>query len=1044
MRSLSLCWVVGVLCAASALASENPPQTSESGLVALLVFDTSGHRLAGASVRAGQAIATTNAAGLAELTLPPGPHVLLLQPRSDVDATGEPQTNQIPITVQSNGVLDVIVTLDLHGRAVAVDLPEADPADITTPTTPRASPTRVILLHVTDALTGAPIGETRCFLRGGGLLGTTDDTGDARVPLPLGESTVSFVHAHYSARIITLSLAEDATRLDVELLPAASDLDELLVRAPHIDGSLSSAVQERREQKQVVEVIGQEQMKRAGDGDAAAALRRATGLTVVGGRYVYVRGLGERYSATLLDGASLPSPEPERRVIPLDMFPSRVLSSVMVQKTWSPELPGEFGGGAVLLRTRRLPERRFLEISLSGGGLMGSTFSNVPMGPSGALDALGIDDGTRALPSELRAASADQPLAEKNALSPGGYDPRQLERFGESLPRALSPSLKILPPSGGLSATLGQPISLPFGDGGVLGAASWSQDWQSNRIERQSFTVGSGGRLEPLEQGVVEATDRSMTIGALVGLGLDFSGPLSGHSIQSTTFLNRISDDEVRVREGFDRDVDTDVRATRMRWVERTLLSERLAGEHPLPLLESVLSWRYDGALALRDEPDLRELRYERDPTSGVYLLSDRPDGNQRLFSSLFDQGHDAEVSWRLPLPSFTAEPTMLTTGLAGSWKAREVDTRRYKFVFQGPTVSDAAVRSATPEEIFSPQHIGPDGLQLAEATRKTDNYSGAVGVGALYTKADVPLPFDLSLSGGVRIEAMHMGVTTFELFNAAAIPTVASLDTLDLLPALALTWSFLDDMQLRFGAASTVSRPEMRELSPAVFTDVTGGRSRYGNPELKPASIKHLDARWEWYLSTTDSISVAVFGKHFTSPIETVITSGSDQAITWANADSALNVGAELEFRVGLQVLHPMLEDFALGGNSALIWSQVTLPEDGIQTSRQRALEGQSPWVANIQLTWNRETWGSNASVLYNVAGPRISEVGVLGAPDVYELPLHRVDLVWSQALPWGLGLSLRGQNLLGSSTVKEQGGKLLERVEQGPQLSASISMKL
>ncbi|MCC6653521.1 MAG: TonB-dependent receptor plug domain-containing protein, partial [Candidatus Eisenbacteria bacterium] len=166
--------------------------------------------------------------------------------------------------------------------------------------------------------------------------------------------------------------------LAVSLEPAASELDELSVKAPYLEGALSSSVAERRTEKRVVEVLGAEEMGRAGDGDAAAALTRATGLTLVGGKYVYVRGLGERYSSTLLDGATLPSPEPERRVVPLDLFPTGVLSSVVVQKTWSPELPADFGGGTIALRTRRIPEEAFLQTSVSLGGVYGSTLSEAP------------------------------------------------------------------------------------------------------------------------------------------------------------------------------------------------------------------------------------------------------------------------------------------------------------------------------------------------------------------------------------------------------------------------------------------------------------------------------------------------------------------------------------------------------------------------------------------------------------------------------------------------------------------------------------------
>lgn len=1047
--------------AAAAPAAEEIPVDARA---VVLVFDEAGGRRTGVAVELGDAVGVTDEQGRAVFTAPPG-----LEPLR-VRLGGAAAVVAGDVRLVSGAVVDVILTLRADGSLVAADAPLADPAEVmagdsTTRSADHdtggardATGLHALTILVRDSLDGSAVEGARVFLKGGpsegGFLGATGADGRVGVRVPLGESTVSFIHPRYMARVVELKVADDASLLQVELAPASAELDEMTVRAPHIDGALSSAVAERREQKQVVEVIGADQMKRAGDGDAASALRRATGLTVVGGRYVYVRGLGDRYASTLLDGATLPSPEPEKRVVPLDMFPTGMLSGVVVQKTWSPELPGDFGGGTVLLRSRRVPERPFLDLSLGGSGMVGSTFMEAPMGPGGGLDWLGIDDGTRALPADLAAASADAPLAEKSTLLPGGYTSQQIERFGESLQRAYTPRDQLVLPSSSMQAAFGQPLALPWGELGVLGSLGYSQEAQTYSIERHTFTVGGGGALQPLDTGVISATDRSVALGGLLGVGLELTGPLAGHAIQSTTLLNRISDDETRVLEGYDRDVNADIRATRLRWVERTLLSQRLSGEHPLPFLSSRLEWRYGVALALRSEPDLRETRYDQDVSSGAFLLSDRPEGNQRLFSSLLDVGHDAEVSWRLPFSAPLAGlfPALhedgaqgrLRTGVAFATKSREVDTRRYKLLQKGPKVSDPALRAKSAEEIFSPENIGPDGFQLAEATRKTDNYTGSATTAALWATADVPLPFRLTLSGGARVEAAHTDVTTFELFNAAATPTVATLDTVDVLPALSLTWAFARDMQLRAAGALTVSRPELRELSPAVFTDVTGGRSRYGNPALQPGSIAHLDTRFEWYLSPTDSLSVAGFAKRFTSPIETVVTAGADQAITWENADSALNLGLELEARVGLGKLHPILDDLSVGGNGALIWSQVTLPEDGIQTSRERPLEGQSPWVANVQLGWDREAWGTSATLLYNVFGPRIREVGVLGAPDVYEQPFHQLDLVVGQALPWGLSLSLKAQNLLAPPVVVTQGGEVIERVERGQTFSASLGVKL
>lgn len=926
------------------------------------------------------------------------------------------------------------VVLSLVAATVPA-LAASEPAE--TPDAPLA-----VTLLARDADSGEALALVKVFLRGGGLLGETDAQGRLQVLLPPGAATLSFVRPRFSPRVAELVVAPGAA-LEVTLEPAASELDELAVRAPYLEGALSSSVAERRTEKRVVEVLGAEEMGRAGDGDAAAALKRATGLTLVGGKYVYVRGLGERYSSTLLDGATLPSPEPERRVVPLDLFPTGVLSSVVVQKTWSPELPADFGGGAIALRTRRIPDEAFLQASVSLGAVLGTTLTEAPMYRGGALDFLGIDDGTRALPTGLRAASEEQLIAEGNSLTGRGYSPAELEGFGESLQGVYTPVPTLLPPNGSLSVAGGDRWHFGPFDAGVVGAFGYSHELSHTSALRRQLLVGSGGALEVLDEGTLESVERNVGLGGLLGLALDGDG----WELSATTLVNRVSDDETKSYAGRDGDANTDIRVTRLRWVERMLHSERLAGAHELPLFDSVLEWRYAYSLASRAEPDERETRYDLDPSSGVYLLSDRPEGNQRLFSDLADHNHDAAVQWNVPV-SFSDDVKLATrSGLGVVLKSRTVDTRRYKLLHKGARTGDAALRAKPAEEIFSADNIAPDAFQLGETTRKTDNYGGDAMVGSAFVSADLDLPWHLALSGGARLEAAHVAVSTFEIFNAGATPSLATFETVDVLPALALSWGFADDMQVRAAGSLTVARPEMRELSPAIYTDVTGGRSRFGNPELSPTSIAHLDLRWEWYPKTdtgTDLVSVAAFAKHFEKPVETVITSGADMAVTYANAPSADDLGLEAEGRFGFGALHPFLAPFFVGGNGALLWSRVQLPDAGTATSRERALEGQSPWVANASLGYDDEDLGLSGTVLYNVFGPRIREVGALGAPDVIEEPFHQLDLVVGWQLPGGLALSAKAQNLLDGTMTMTQGDMVIEELRRGRAFTLSCSWKL
>jgi outer membrane receptor protein involved in Fe transport len=293
-------------------------------------------------------------------------------------------------------------------------------------------------------------------------------------------------------------------------------------------------------------------------------------------------------------------------------------------------------------------------------------------------------------------------------------------------------------------------------------------------------------------------------------------------------------------------------------------------------------------------------------------------------------------------------------------------------------------------------------------------------------------------------VEGSFQRVRTFELFNPDNAPVISKLETIDALPVVGTTWKFTKKMQLRLIYARTVSRPDFRELSPATFNDVTGGRQIFGNPDLKRAQLDNVDLRWEWYPRRKESISVAAFYKHFTNPIESVVVVSAQHSVTYENAKGAHNVGVELTARTGLGFIHNKARDFFIAGNAAFIWSRVILPEEsGIQTSNKRPLQGQSPFVVNIQAGYDNVVKGSAVMVLYNVFGKRIREVGALGAPDIWQQPFHQLDLVFKQKLGRGFSLSIKGKNLIDLPVRLTQGGETTETYRNGRAFSVGLSKK-
>jgi len=414
--------------------------------------------------------------------------------------------------------------------------------------------------------------------------------------------------------------------------------------------------------------------------------------------------------------------------------------------------------------------------------------------------------------------------------------------------------------------------------------------------------------------------------------------------------------------------------------------------------------------------------------------LSDRPEGNQILYSSLSDWNHDAGID----LTGRVLEgDTALTVsgGLAFTAKDRLVDTRRYKFESKGSDAGRPDVAAMEPEDAFAPEFIGPNGFQLEETTRQTDNYSALQRMGAAWVNADVNLHGKWRFILGGRLEHSVQAVTTYELFNPEQEPVVADLKTTDFLPSTAVSWTFADDMLLRIGYARTLNRPDFRELSPATFNDVTGGRETYGNPELQRAILDNVDFRWEWYPTPEESLSFGVFYKHFKDPIEEIVVVSAQHSITYENAEGADNFGMELDFRRSI----PWLSGLYAAGNVAVIYSRIQLADEGIQTDDRRALQGQSPYLTNLELGIDRDRW--DVALFWNMVGPRIMEVGAVGAPNIVEQPTASLDAMVGVGLGRGVSLTLRGKNLINPEHRLTQGDQTVESYREGWGLGLGVS---
>lgn len=953
---------------------------------------------------------------------------------------------EVPVVVGQSTLL--LLTVDGAGRTLGVDLqtPEGVGPILHRGDEPPAGASKKLAKPgfvagvIASSEDQSPVVGARVYVRGVDVEGITDAEGRFRIQVPAGEHMISIIHSSFassSSEGVSVQPAE-TTELSLELAPSVAELEDFVVVAPYIEGGVSAGIAEERQSAQVAEVIGSEQMSKSGDSNASAALRRVTGLTVVGGRFIYVRGMGERYSSTLLNGAQVPSPEPERRVVPLDLFPTSVLESVLVQKTYSADMPAEFGGGVVQLRTLSFPDEFLFKAGLRLGANSQTTLQKEIGYEGGGLDWLGRDDGGRSQPEAVVAAG--EPLRLSSRFSEGGFERSELLGFAQTFENNWNLTQRTAPPDLRANLTLGNSVKVLGLPIGFVGSAQYSSGWDRRvGVERNLGLGGDGSVTGAVRNYRTRRLNNTVGTSLMGSIGIELG---KGHTIRSNSLLLRNSDNGAIQFEGFNLDLDGDVRINNLLFVERQLFSQQVLGAHAFDSDgEFRLDWRVAISAANRDEPDRRGYQYDFGAT-GPYVLSQRQP-TRRFFSELTDDTRELGADLRVPVGLLGEAGALKLGGMLLS-RQREVGVAIYDFTWapSDELENPGLVRQAPLESILTPERIRSGSvIAFLEATSLDDPYAATQELQAGYASAEFSLGSAFKGLAGARVESSVQQVQTA---NQRQEGTRAEISNVDILPAVSLSLALSEEMQLRLAYGRTVSRPDFREQSQARFFDVENNQEGIGNPDLRRALLTHYDARWEWYFSGDESVSVAGFFKQFDGPIETIVSPGSSQRVTWANAQAAVNLGVELDARTRLGALG--LSDAYLGGNLTLIRSRVELdPEtSGTNTSQVRALEGQSPYVVNLQLGWDdtdEDGNGINASFLYNLFGRRIAGVGVEGLPDAFEEPYHQLDVVFRQRFGGSWGWGLRAANLIDARRRVTQGGELVRAFRPGSDFSLSAS---
>ena len=812
------------------------------------------------------------------------------------------------------------------------------------------------------------------------------------------------------------------TSLDLPLSIADSviKMEAMTVSGEFVRNSGIGLLSARQKAASVSDAIGSDQMSKLGFGTAASAMRAVTGASVVGGKYVYIRGLGERYTSTMVNGVEVPSADPDRRAVNMDMFPTDLIDAIVATKTFTPDKPGNFTGGSVDLKTKEFPEQFTASVSASVASNSRVTGKDFLTSAAGS-NRWAKDDGSRSLPAGLidqtiplrfTSPTVDAQIGELSRSFTPIIAPRLKEAsFNHSLAGAMGGVVELLGHNLGYAASLTYDRSFGGYSEGFVG-----------RYERQGV---SSPALAPLVELKDFRSEDEALIGALLNLAYQFS---ADHQMSLNTMLNQSGSDMARHQSGLNVAgggiSETEVFTTRtIRYTERSLRSVQLAGKHLFPAWrEARLEWSATDATTTQDEPDTRYFSSFRFPDGAEFFEASGVPRPSRFFRDLEESRRDYSIDLTVPISVWGGREGNIKLGAAIARTERVFNERLFEY-------NSTQLRYDGDDQNFlrntqigqvdpGTGRFSAGQLYLVETTSSGNSYIGDMDVDAQYLMADIPVTENLRLIGGVRRETTLIDVRSRDPNRRAGL-----LDNDDLLPSVSLVYALSDKMNLRASATRTIARPNFREIADYTSFEFVGDFVYVGNPDLQRTTINNFDLRWEWFPQQAELVAVSVFRKEMTDPIErgvfSIINSGELQ---YQNAPDGEVTGIEIEARKGLDFISDRLRYFSGGINYTYVDSSVTITPAELAliqfyepgANAERGLTGQSPYIFNADLTFSHPEWRTTLSAYYNVFGERLSQVSPPGTPNVMEQPSPTLDLIWNQRIGSHWKLSLSVKNLL------------------------------
>ena len=832
--------------------------------------------------------------------------------------------------------------------------------------------------------------------------------------------TLYINYVGYKTQKIDGVQAKDADQV-IALQPDEQHLKEVTVTAVERRNTDAAMIQVAKNSPVIVSNVSAQEISRTQDTNAGEVIRRVPGVSLIDDKFVMVRGLSQRYNNVWVNGGAVPSSEADSRAFSFDIIPSSQIDNLTIVKSPTAEYPADYSGGFIIVNTKEIPAENSFNIAVGGNWNTSSAFQNFSYSKGSGTDFLGFDNGLRSLNGGIHAAL--NPQLNANGKPVGDYATSLL---GNGLNNDWL--VKNRKPLGDLklAASLNQRWMLGGRTLGMLAALNYTNEYRTyENMENNLYGIYDAANDKPnyLRHSVDDQYNNNVRLGAM--LNFTFLSKDGNHKYQLKNIFNQLATSRYTWRDGVSAQSNLE-RSAEYYYRSRTTYNGQLTGKHTFT--SDALDWSIGYAYANRHLPDRRRYLIDDALESGVYALSTGNDIS-REWTQLDEHILSLGVNDKHHFKFGNFEPD-LQVGAYGEYRTREYQTRNFIYNWN---VSDNNMpsdfrHSDIPTLLSSEANMGYDKLYLLEEKQMRNNYRGHNTLGAGYLALSLPFG-KLGIHAGVRFEHNDMELISNSR-DYEKSESSRHYKTDDVFPSLNTTYKISDQHQVRLSYGRSINRPEFREVSSSVYYDFDLASNVQGNTELKNCYVDNLDLRYEWYPSRGELISLAVFYKHFDSPIEWTYTvaGGTDLIYSYKNAKSANNYGVELDIRKNLGFIG--LKDFSWSFNGALIKSKVQF-EKGAK-EEDRPMQGQSPYLINTGIFYKNAPLKMDIALLYNRIGKRIIGVGRSEGstgddsnsrvPHSYEMPRNTIDFSLAKKFGEHLELKLNVRDLLAEKIYYKQ----------------------